>query len=247
MSKNCIVRFLLAGVCLHNAGVALAQPAPRSGLYQIVSGTYSECCGIAGNSFDFDLPDQSQKFVRFIVDAQANTASMAFLGDDARTVFTTSPCPPAGTLSFSFNYGFIHSNVTFFHVDPGPPPYQSFWNYTVTNSANSLTINGMLGTVGTPCADSPTRFVHDDVVAVLVSGPRLTILEAGGKNGARVMVQGNSGWTDVIEASTDLKTWTPVATNIMDFSTCPICPFATFQDAASTTITHRFYRAFEHP
>jgi hypothetical protein len=61
------------------------------------------------------------------------------------------------------------------------------------------------------------------------------------------MVQGKAGWSDVIEASADLVSWTPVATNVMDFSLCPICPFVVFDDAASTKFAHRFYRAFEVP
>ena len=61
------------------------------------------------------------------------------------------------------------------------------------------------------------------------------------------MVQGRAGWSDVIEASTDLVVWTPVSTNVMDFSLCPICPFAIFEDAASTNLAQRFYRAVEYP
>ncbi|HUR45378.1 MAG TPA: hypothetical protein VMZ27_05805 [Candidatus Saccharimonadales bacterium] len=224
-----------------------AQTGPRSGLYEIVSGRYTECCGIAGNDLGYDVPAPSQKFVRFTVDAQGSTASMTFLGDDVRTVFSRVPCPPSGPINFSFNYGFIFSNQTVFHVDPGPPPYQLFWNYTVSNAANNLTIGGVLGTARSSCADAPTRFGHSNVVAVLVSGPKLTLVEAAAKRPTRIMVQGRAGWTDVIEASTDLKSWTPVATNIMDFSLCPICPFATFDDAASTILPHRFYRAFELP
>ena len=60
------------------------------------------------------------------------------------------------------------------------------------------------------------------------------------------MIQGQAGWTDVIEASSDLRNWTPVSTNVMDFSLCPICPFAVFEDPESTKLTSRFYRAYEY-
>jgi len=172
---------------------------------------------------------------------------MSFLAEDARTVFSTTPCPLAGPIKFSFNYGIVFSNQTVFHVDPGPPPYQIYWNYTVSNSATSLRINGTLGTARVNCSDAPTRFGHSNVVAVLIPGPKLTILSASPTNATRLMVQGRAGWTDVIEASGDLISWTPVATNVMDFSLCPICPFVTFEDAASTRMPHRFYRAFEYP
>ena len=61
------------------------------------------------------------------------------------------------------------------------------------------------------------------------------------------MVQGRAGATNVIEASADLLAWTPVSTNVMDYSLCPICPFVIFEDAASTNLALRFYRAVELP
>jgi hypothetical protein len=227
--------------------IVWAQIGPASGLYEITSGAYSECCGIAGNDFGFDLPDPSQKFVRFTVDRQANTASMSFLGEDAKTVFSTEPCPPLGGIKFNFFYGFISSNQTIFHADPGPPPYQAYFSYIVSNSATRLRITGTLGTSQANCSDLPTRFSHSNVEAILIPGPKLTILEATGTKATRLMVQGRAGWIDVIEASGDLISWTPVATNVMDFSLCPICPFVTFEDAASTSMPHRFYRAYEFP
>src|SRR3982750_1798880 len=133
MAMNQTIQLALTfGWCLC-CQILSAQNGSVSGLYEITSGNYSECCGFGGNDFGFDLPDPSQKFVRFTVDAQANTASMSFLAEDARTVSSTAPCPPAAPIKFSFNYGLVFSNHTIFHVDPGPPPYQIYWNYTVSN------------------------------------------------------------------------------------------------------------------
>jgi len=248
MLKNRIIGsvFILAFVLSYRC--AWAQSVRSSGLYEIRTGKYSECCGIAGNDFGYDLPSKDQKFVRFALDPQGPTASMTFLAEDARTVFTRVPCPPAGGIQFSFNYGLVFPDHVVFHVDPGPPPYSLSWNYTVSNSANSLRIEGQVGTVQAPCLDVPTRFNHSNVVAVLLPGPRLRILEPPNEDrGARIMVQGRAGWTDVIEASTDLVAWTPVSTNFMNFSLCPNCPFAIVEDAASTNLAHRFYRAVEAP
>src|SRR6266545_526815 len=210
-----------------------AQSGQASGLYEITSGRYSECCGIAGNDFGYDLPDKRQRFARFTFESKSPTASLTFLGEDARTVFSTVPCPPSGALQFSFEYGLVFPDRVIFHVDPGPPPYAISWNYTVSNSPTRLRIDGQLGTVQAPCLDVPTRFSHSNVVAQLLPGPRLRILESTKEGGTRILVQGRAGWTDVIEASTDLVVWTPVSTNFMEFSLCPVCPFAVFEDAAS--------------
>src|SRR5262245_19620583 len=84
-----------------------AGNVPVSGLYQIVSGRYSACCGIAGNDFGYDLPDPKQSFVRFTVDPKGELASLTFLANDLRTVFSIVPCPGFGTVSFSFSNGII--------------------------------------------------------------------------------------------------------------------------------------------
>ena len=224
---------------------AAARSAPVSGMYQIRGGTYSECCGFIGAPTDYPLPNDSQSFVRFTVDPEQSSATLTFLGADARTVFETFLCPEPGPLIFSFSHGRVLPDRTIFHVDPGPPPYQSYWNYTVSNLTATLQIEGALGIVGTGCADVPTQFTHSNLVARLVLGPRLTVVAPSKEGAVRIMVQGQAGWTDVIEASSDLLTWSPVSTNVMDFSLCPICPFAIFEDPMSTKLTSRFYRALE--
>src|SRR6266487_3036081 len=242
MLKNKIIQsaFILAFVLPYRG--AWAQSGPVSGLYEITSGRYSECCGIAGNDFGYDLPDQRQKFARFTFEAKSPSASLTFLAEDARTVFSTVPCPPSA-IQFNFDYGLVFPDRVILHVDPGGPPYATTWNYTVSNSPTRLRIDGQVGALQAPCLDVPTRFSHSNVVAVLLPGPRLQILQAPKmEEGARIMIQGRAGWTDVIEASTDLVAWTPVSTNFMNFSLCPICPFAIFADAASTNLAHRFYR-----
>ena len=108
-------------------------------------------------------------------------------------------------------------------------------------------MDGALVSLSAFCADTPTHFSHSNVVAVLIPPPKLSILEVSKEQGTRLMVQGNAGWTDVVEVSTDLADWTLISTNWMDYSLCPICPFVIVQDAATTNSVCRFYRAFELP
>src|SRR5437867_9912246 len=93
---------------------ASAAPGPANGLYQIISGTYIECCGIGGD-FRSSLPNESQGFVRLTVDPQSDLATMTFLGEDSQTIFSVVPCPPGDPINFSFDYGFIFSNSIVFH------------------------------------------------------------------------------------------------------------------------------------
>ncbi len=247
MSRNACIGLGLLAAWVGAFDLARAQSSPASGLYQIVSGSYTECCGVAGNGFGYDLPSPEQSFVSFTVNPPGTLAALSFLAADAQTVFSTVPCPLSGPISFSFDYGFVSPGWTWFHVDPGPPPYDVYWTYGVSNAANSLRIDGTLVTLRSLCLDTPTHFSHSNVVAVLVPGPRLTVLAVTKDQGTRLMVQGNAGWTDVVEASTNLSQWTPISTNVMDYSLCPICPDVIVEDPAATNLVQRFYRAFEVP
>lgn len=226
----------------------LANPTgPPSGLYQITSGSYIECCGIGGD-FCQSLPSKAQAFVRLTVDPRRALATMTFLGDDSRTVFSVVPvCPPGGgPIQFSFDFGLLFPDRIVFHVDPGSAPYYEYWNYAVSNSAQALRIDGAVGIDPRFCIDAPTRFSHSNVVAVLIPGPRMRITEYS-NDGALLFIQGNAGWTNVVEASTDLATWRPIGTNFMPGGGCPVCPYILFRDAASTNAARRFYRCYEFP
>ncbi len=162
----------------HSAG---AQSWAASGLYQILSGSYSECCGIGGD-FRSALPSTSQTFVRLTEDPQSHVATMTFLGEDARTVFGIVPCPRADSINFTF-FGFVAPDGTMiFHVDPFPPPDEYYYFYTVTNSANNLRIDGTLVAHRSVCVDVPDHFTHSNVVAVLVSPPVVDRIERDGNS-----------------------------------------------------------------
>jgi len=220
---------------------AQAQPAP--GLYQIVSGTYTTCCGIAGVS-KFSLPNKDQAFFRLSVDPQSNLPRMTFLDQQMQTIFSVAVCAPNVPIDFSLGYGLVLSDSIVFHVDPGPPPEHLFWNYSVSNSAGGLRIDGMVGIDPGACSDVPNQFSHSNVVAILVPQPNLTLTEFS-SDGPLLMIQGQTGRTNVLEASTDSMSCTPLSTNVMPNTDCPICPFITFRDNAATNLTRRFYRSFE--
>src|SRR5436190_12214880 len=183
----------------------LAQSGFQSGLYRITSGTYTECCGFAG-SVRYTLPNSGQSYVRLTIDSQ-NLATMTFLGQDAQTVFSRISCPPTSRLDFDFHYGLVFPDAIFFHVDPGPNGL--YWNYAVSNSTGGLRIDGITALAEGMCADVPTRLTHTNVAAIFIPPPTLSLTGFSKDRGARLFLQGHAGHTNLIEASADLKSWTP--------------------------------------
>jgi hypothetical protein len=223
---------------------ARAQTGPASGLYRIVSGRYTECCGLAG-PFVYSLPDANQSFVEFIVDTVGPSAQMKILAADGQTVFAVLPCPAGGPIGFSFDHGLVFSNRVVFRVDPGPPPYQKFWNYTVSNSADSLRIDGILGTVANFCADVPTQFKHTNVVAILVSEPAPVIdrLERGNE-WMRFHFTGPPPNDYTVEYTDSLAApqWQPLATYRAKLTSIDILVTNSFTNASA-----RFFRLRREP
>src|SRR6266511_3213783 len=227
-----------------------AQGAPTSGLYEIVSGRFAECCGLGG-SFNFPLPNSSQGYVELMVDPQQNLAQMTFLGQDMRTVLRTVYEPGSG-FTFAFRDGAVFpDHIQFGETLPPPLPDQPYFGYTVSNSMDVLRINGSVNTLCEGCADIPTQFEHTNVVAVLIATavkPRLSLPTlANDRVFGFIISDGRWGQTNVVEASTDLITWTSLSTNVFPPSACPDCPLIEFRDSASTNIARRFYRSFSLP
>src|SRR5262245_41009594 len=69
------------------------QDWPTNGLYQIVSGRYTECCGIGG-SLSYQLPNHNQGFIQLSVDPETFLARMSILGPGMGTVFQIPAFPP---------------------------------------------------------------------------------------------------------------------------------------------------------
>jgi len=223
---------------------------PASGLYQITSGPYTECCGIAGR-FINSLPAANQNYVQVTVDSQQSRAQMAFLDEDLHTVFSTSPGGPGTGITFLFTTGTVLSDHIQFQPEIQIPEDHRSWSYTASSSAGKLQINGVaLAPLG-GSADIPEEFEHTNILAVLVSDVSKPTLGRPrfAANGAIqfTVIDGGAGETNVIEASDDLVTWTAISTNIFPATACPICPFIDFQDPASTNLVRRFYRSLSLP
>jgi hypothetical protein len=153
-----------------------AQTSFSSGLYQIVSGSYRKCCGIAG-SIVTALPADDQGFINLSIEPQTQLATMTFLAKDMKTVYSIVPCPVSDPIDFSFGFGFLSSDQIGFHVDPGPPPNSEYWNFVVSNSGRGLRVDGTLGLAGQMCSDVPTQFTFSNVVAVLLPSAQIRVSE----------------------------------------------------------------------
>jgi hypothetical protein len=160
---------------------APAQGGPTGGLYQIIWGRYTECCGIAG-PFIYSLPDSSQTFVQLTIDPQSNRAQMTILGPDTRTVFRIPPIAPRSGFAFSFSNGIVFPDRIEFRGPFLPPgPDQPAFSYTLSNSADALLIiSGIVTLPCVGCADVPTEFEHTNVAArLLPPAPVIEGLERG--------------------------------------------------------------------
>src|SRR5947207_12415585 len=100
MLKGRLIWLSLESLVVLTFGFSFAHGAPASGIYQITSGEYRECCGIAGPLI-YELPNQNQAFVQLTIDPQLNVARMSFLKADMHTVFTNWPST-SNAFTFSF-------------------------------------------------------------------------------------------------------------------------------------------------
>ena len=229
MTKRKMVGLIIIAVMVLSLASSRAQQWPVSGFYQIISGGYSQCFEVCFGLGDF-LPDANQSYVELVVDAQSNTAQMAILGEDRHTVFVNF-----GVTFFLTNGVVLPDHLQFAERD---------WSYTVSNSAGGLRIDGGF-------ANHPFYFRHANVVTVLVAAAPITTLSLPRVSGSGAIeftvFNGRPGQTNVIEASTDLVSWTAISTNVFPATACPVCPFIDFQDPASTNLACRFYRSYSLP
>jgi hypothetical protein len=154
-----------------------AQDGPTSALYQIVSGRYIACCGIAG-PFVEPLPNAKEAFIELTVDRQNNLAQMKFLGQDMHTVLRVPPAACRSGFAYAFTNGIIFPDHIQFG-DPWVPPVpgQPSFSFVISNSMDKLSING---TVISPCpgsADLPEEFQHTNVAAVLMPTATIRVSE----------------------------------------------------------------------
>jgi hypothetical protein len=219
-----------------------AEGLLSSGLYQIISGSYSECCGIAGD-LGYPLPHEKQAFVRLKIDSETNSATMTFLANDQQTIFTVFPCPPALPIEFNFENGLVSSNEIVFHIDPTPDRKEG--NYKVTVSGDTLKIDGNLSVDPGNCADVPTQFSHSNVVAVGVSsgGPILDEVQRDG-NSFRFHFTGEAPYDYTVEYTDSLAKpdWLPLATYRAKLLPIDVTVTNSLRD-----VLHRFFRVRKEP
>src|SRR2546430_15541694 len=99
MLKRRIISLAILWAFVLSTRSSRAQVGPTSGLYQIISGHSTACCGIAGE-VSYPLPNDTLGFVELTVDPQQNLARMTFLGQDTHTIFSISPDGPRSGFTF---------------------------------------------------------------------------------------------------------------------------------------------------
>jgi len=168
-------------IMLAYALVLCAQAQPASGVYEIISGRYTACCGFAAVPLNFTLPYSSQRFVELTVDPQGQRAQMTILGQDGHTVFRISQFGLGPGFTYSLSNGVVFADHIEFGQLPSPTPGQPQARYTVSHGASALEINGTLDLPCLGCADVPTQFQHTNVVAISLSpGPIIEGVERDG-------------------------------------------------------------------
>src|SRR5258708_17983714 len=168
MSPNRITWLAIISALILSVRLAPALGGPTNGLYQIVSGRYTACCGIAG-PFIYPLPYISQKFIQLTIDPQSHLAQMTILGQDARTVFRIPPIGFSSGFAFSLGNGIVFPDRIEFRGPFLPPGSdRPSFSYTLSNSAGALGISGTLTLPCLGCADIPTQFEHTNVAALLL-------------------------------------------------------------------------------
>jgi hypothetical protein len=143
---------------------------PRSGIYRIDAGHYSECCGFGGNSFEYDLPYERQAFIDLAIDR--NSARLRILQGDMQ-VFR--PMWSQMLPRFEFDNGMIFPDRIEFESLFGPfPGPGTRYKYVLHYANDNLILNGDLR--HPICCDIPTDYNHTNVTAKLIlNSPRLTV------------------------------------------------------------------------
>jgi hypothetical protein len=249
--KTWNVRRIVGSLFVLMMAAARAQTIPPTpGLYRIVSGTYSECCGLIAVPVDYPLPRTNLGYLELAVDGQGTSVSLAFLADDLHTVFKAPQVNPDSGFTFYFTNGVVYGDHLQFGAEISIPENPTPFYYTVSNSAEGLKINGTAA--AQLCCDIPTQFQHTNVVAIPVAPAATPVIAAPrlAAGGAFQFTVGNGRWgqTNVIEVSANLTNWIAIRTNVFPATACPDCPFIDFEDPDSPRgFLHRFYRSHSLP
>src|SRR5262245_27381530 len=165
MLNRIVISSLISAVSVVAVLSARAQSGPTNELYQIISGRYTECCGIGGY-VHYALPTADQAFIALTVDSQRKLAEMKFLGQDMRTLFRIPEDPPRSGFTFLFTDGMVFPDrIEFGQARQPSDPDQLYFRYLVSNTAYGLRINGTVITPCPGCSDWFAEFSHTDLLA----------------------------------------------------------------------------------
>jgi len=162
---------------VHGILSVCAQGVPTSGMYQIQSGRYISCCGFGG-AYTTTLPNADDAFIELMVDLRNNLAQMKILGQDMHTVFQTPTNLPGDEFTYTFTNGVVFPD----HIEFGKPymppvPDQASFAFVISNSVDSISLDGTVIVPCLGCADWPTQFQHTNVVAVLMPVAAIRVSE----------------------------------------------------------------------
>jgi hypothetical protein len=220
---------------------SFAQTLPVGGLYQIISGHYAEYVeAFGGGPPKLPLPTQTQSYVELAIDDQSQIVRMTILGSDMQTVFSS------GDFGLSLTNGAIFPDYIQFDNRSGNQEMTVSDQYTISNSVRELRIDG--ATVGSGTSAVPFLWEYSNVVATLLAPSSQPILSPPHATNGVIQFRvfnGRAGETNVLEASTDLKRWIPVSTNVFPATVCATCPFIDIME--SPNLTRRFYRSVRLP
>lgn len=238
MTKRLSACSVLVAVLIAPAHSVHAQSNPISGVYQIVSGQYIECCGIAG-ALRYPLPAASQRFVRLTVDSGGTRAQMAFLADDMTTVLQIPESGPRAGFTYDLSNGTVTpGRIQFGEPNQPPIPGYVWFSFTVSNSADALRINGTVVTPCPGCFDFYTEFTHSNVVAYLMPTAAIRVSEV------------SVCWNAVSNRSYQVQYASDLATNVWNNLGSPITATGAVQCVADKVPPEqpgRYYRVLPLP
>ncbi len=190
--------------------LAFSQGVPPGGIYQIISGRHVSCCGLGG-TLTHPLPDGSSSFIELTVDAQSNSAQMRILGDDMATVLRIPPDASRAEFIYAIANGVILPDRIQFGDPLLPPvPGQPSYSFVLSNSLDTLVLNGTVYAPCLGCADIPEAFQHTNVVAALMPTAGIRVSEV------EFCWNSTSNRTYQVQYRTalDLGTWIPLGSPV---------------------------------